>query len=50
MTIDWGIEGSPERGRSSYRLAADALEVTDEVYGKEGALKVFGRTHLARDD
>ena len=48
MTIDWGIEGSAERGRSTYRLAGGALEVTDEVYGKEGALTVFGRTRLTR--
>jgi len=49
MTIDWGNEGSPERGRSTYRLVADALEVTDEVYGKDGQLGVFGRTRLDRD-
>ena len=48
MTIDWGTEASIERGRSSYRLAADALEVTDEVYGKDGKLSVFGRTRLTR--
>lgn len=48
MTIDWGTESSPERGRSTYRLTADALEVTDEVYGKDGALAVFGRTRLVR--
>jgi len=49
MTIHWGNEGSPERGRSTYRLAADALEVTDEVYGKDGQLGVFGRTRLTRN-
>jgi len=48
MSIDWGNEASPERGRSTYRLAADALEVTDEVYGKDGVLTVFGRTRLTR--
>jgi hypothetical protein len=48
MTIDWGTEGSVERGRSTYRLAADALEVTDEVYGKDGTLAVFGGTRLTR--
>jgi hypothetical protein len=47
MTIDWG---SPdiERGRSTYRLKAEALEVTDEAYGKDGGLVVFGRTRLQR--
>jgi hypothetical protein len=47
MTIDWG---SPdiERGRSTYRLTAEALEVTDEAYGKDGGLVVFGRTRLQR--
>jgi len=49
MTIDWGDEASAERGRSTYRLAADALEVTDEVYGKDGTLTVFGRTRLTRN-
>jgi hypothetical protein len=48
MTIDWGNETSAERGRSTYRLAADALEVTDEVYGKDGTLTAFGRTRLSR--
>lgn len=48
MAIDWGTESSPERGRSSYRLSADALEVTDEVYSREGVLTVFGRTRLTR--
>ena len=48
MTIDWGTEASAERGRSTYRLAADALEVTDEAYGKDGTLSVFGRTRLTR--
>ncbi len=47
MTIDWGAEAI-ERGRSSYRLTGDALEVTDEVYSKEGELRVFGRTRLTR--
>ncbi len=49
MTINWGTD-EIERGRSSYRLAGDALEVTDEVYSKEGELRVFGRTRLARGD
>ncbi len=48
IAIDWGNEASAERGRSTYRLAADALEVTDEVYGKDGALTVFGHTRLTR--
>lgn len=47
MTIDWGT-AEIERGRSTYRLAADALEVTDEVYGKDGTPGVFGRTRLTR--
>jgi hypothetical protein len=47
MTIQWGTEAS-ERGRSHYRLSADALEVTDEVLAREGEWQVFGRTRLAR--
>jgi hypothetical protein len=48
LIIDWGT-AEIERGRSTYRLAGDALEVTDEVYGKDGNLAVFGRTRLTRD-
>jgi hypothetical protein len=49
IIIDWGNETSPERGRSTYLQAGiDALEVTDEVYGKDGSLTVFGRTRLSR--
>ncbi len=51
MIIDWGNEASPERGRSTYRMPdGDTLEVTDEVYGKDGSLTVFGRTRLARPE
>ena len=38
MTIDWGTDAI-ERGRSSYRLTEGTLEVTDEVYTKEGELQ-----------
>ncbi|MGH8242353.1 MAG: hypothetical protein ACRETY_03285 [Steroidobacteraceae bacterium] len=47
LTVEWGT-ADIERGRSSYRLAGDALEVVDEVYAKDGALNVFGRTRLTR--
>ena len=47
MTILWGTDDT-ERGRSSYRLAAGELEVTDEVFGREGEWRVFGRTRLTR--
>jgi hypothetical protein len=47
MTIDWGTPDI-ERGRSTYHLTVDALEVTDEVYAKDGTLTVFGRTRLSR--
>jgi hypothetical protein len=47
MTIQWGTEAI-ERGRSHYRLSADALEVTDEVLTKEGEWRTFGRTRLTR--
>jgi len=48
MTIRWGTSESAEQGRSTYRLATDALEITDEVLTKEGAWRVFGRSRLAR--
>jgi len=47
MTILWGTDDT-ERGRSSYRLAAGELEVTDEVLGRDGEWRVFGRTRLTR--
>ena len=47
MVIDWGTPDI-ERGRTTYRLTADALVVTDEAYGKDGGLAVFGRTRLTR--
>jgi hypothetical protein len=49
LTIDWGNESSPERGRCTYRLAGDALEVTDEVRGKDGNFSAFGHTRLTRE-
>lgn len=48
LVVDWGT-AEIERGRSTYRLAGDSLEVTDEVYGKDGHLAVFGRTRLTRN-
>ena len=48
MTILWGTDDT-ERGRSSYRLSAETLEVTDEVLSREGAWRVFGRTRLTRE-
>ncbi len=48
LTIDWGSDDT-ERGRSRYRIADGALEVTDEVQGKDGALSVFGQSTLKRE-
>lgn len=47
LVVDWG-DAASERGRTTYRLDADALEVTDEVLGKDGRWTVFGRSRLAR--
>ncbi|MGH7177120.1 MAG: hypothetical protein ACREJC_07065, partial [Tepidisphaeraceae bacterium] len=47
MTIMWGTDDT-ERGRSSYRVSAEALEVTDEVLTLEGEWRVFGRSMLRR--
>jgi hypothetical protein len=41
----WGTEDT-ERGRTSYRLTATGLEVTDEVMTEEGGWRVFGRAQL----
>lgn len=45
MTIEWGGE-STERGRSSYRITTEGLDVIDEVLTPEGTFEVFGRTKL----
>jgi hypothetical protein len=44
------LSGSPEteRGRSTYRLEDDALEIVDEVVAEGGSWRVFGRTRLLR--
>jgi len=47
LTVDWGSDDT-ERGRSHYRIADGKLEVTDEVQEKDGTLRVFGRSTLAR--
>jgi len=48
LVILWGSEAT-ERGRSSYRLVEDALEITDEVVGEDGNWRVFGQTRLTRN-
>jgi hypothetical protein len=47
LVMRWGTVET-EQGRSSYRLEADALDITDEVMTPEGAWRVFGRTRLTR--
>lgn len=48
LVIQWGSEET-ERGRSTYRLVEDALEITDEVVGEDGNWRVFGLTRLTRN-
>ena len=47
LAVEWG-DATTERGRTTYRLDADTLHVTDEVLDKEGQWKVFGRSRLQR--
>lgn len=47
LVVEWG-DASSERGRTTYRLRPDGLEITDEVLGKEGKWRVFGRTKATR--
>jgi hypothetical protein len=47
LTVLWGSEDT-ERVRTSCRLTAAGLEVTDEVMTKEGGWRVFGRSRLSR--
>lgn len=48
LVILWGTEET-ERGRSTYRLVDDVLEITDEVVGEDGNWRVFGQTRLTRN-
>ena len=44
IVVDWG-DTTTERGRTTYLVTPDRrLEVTDEVLGKDGRWRVFGRT------
>jgi hypothetical protein len=47
LAVEWG-DATTERGRTTYRLDADTLHVTDEVRDKEGQWKVFRRSRLQR--
>ncbi|MGQ0430604.1 MAG: hypothetical protein ACT4UQ_11790 [Gammaproteobacteria bacterium] len=47
LVMRWGTVET-EQGRSSYKLEADALDITDEVITPEGTWRVFGRTRLTR--
>ncbi|MGQ0800582.1 MAG: hypothetical protein ACT4NL_10790 [Pseudomarimonas sp.] len=48
LQVDWGDAGT-ERGRTEYRLVdKDRLLVRDEVLGKDGVWKGFGRSELQR--
>lgn len=47
LVVDWG-DASTERGRTTYRVQDGELHITDEVRGRDGAWKVFGRSRLAR--
>jgi len=48
LKVDWG-DASSERGRTEYRLlSADRLQLSDEVLGKDGVWKAFGRSELQR--
>ena len=48
LIAEWG-DGTTPRGRSTYRLlSADAMEVIDEIRGKDGSWREFGRFRLER--
>jgi hypothetical protein len=49
LLVEWG-DARTERGRTTYRLNAQRLEITDEVLGKDGEWKVFGRTTASRQE
>jgi hypothetical protein len=48
VVVDWG-DGGTERGRTTYSLEDEGtLSVLDEVAGKDGEMRMFGRTLLSR--
>ncbi len=47
LVVEWG-DDKTERGRTTYRLDADGLRITDEVLAKDGTWKVFGTTFAKR--
>ncbi len=48
LRVEWG-DASTERGRTEYRLLGNVkLLVSDEVLGKDGVWKAFGRSELQR--
>lgn len=47
LVVEWGDAGT-ERGRTTYRVDGDHLDITDEVMGKDGQWKVFGRSRVSR--
>jgi hypothetical protein len=48
LIAEWG-DGTTARGRSTYRLlGSDAMEVIDEIRGKDGTWREFGRFRLER--
>ncbi|WP_146910444.1 hypothetical protein [Arenimonas daejeonensis] len=47
VVVDWG-DADTERGRTTYALTGNQLRITDEVLGKDGVWKVFGRTVARR--
>jgi len=49
LIVDWGDAGTPERGRTEYRVQSDgAMEIVDHVLGKDGAWKQFGLVKAVR--
>jgi hypothetical protein len=48
LIAEWG-DGTTPRGRSTYRLLApDTMEVIDEIRGKNGTWREFGRFRMQR--
>ncbi len=49
LVVEWG-DANTERGRTTYVVKERRLEITDEVLGKDGQWKVFGRTTASRQE
>ncbi len=47
LVVEWG-DATTERGRTTYRVQGERIDITDEVRDRTGVWKVFGRSRVIR--